>query len=316
MKILFYTYPNIDYGLDTLYDGLCRVLGAENVFDYPIKPTLHGDIVKKYAHFPMYFGYPEKDIPNDFDVILVSGRVVRDEFFEIIKEKSKTIPTFIVDMTDFNAIDTDLMEEVNARLYFKREYWSGTPYEIRITPLSFSYSEKYIPKLSTDRPDFIFWAGKGYSKRYRYINIVEELVKDLPHIIHITQQRRTVYNQKEYSNKLSSSKVALHFKGYGWDTIRYCEVPAHGTLLFAKSHPLVIENDFTDGENAVYFYEKNEMKEKLKYMISHPDYVDKIRIKGYEHFLKYHTSTKRAEQMLGKIRAVLRSDHSPSMVSF
>jgi len=312
MKVLFYTHFNVDYGLDTLYDGLCRVLGHENVFEYPTKDTLHGSIVEKYSHFPMYFDYPIKASDykkmledNEFDLILVSSRINRDEFFDTVIEKSKEIPTFIVDMDDFNGIETDLFEEVNARLYFKRECYKDLIYDSRVVPLSFSYSEKYIPDINVDKPNFIFWAGRGYSKRYRYLDAVKELVKDLPSIIYRTEHRKIIYSQKEYSRNMLSSKVALNFKGYGWDTIRYYEIPAHGTLLFSRFLPICVENDFTDGHNAVFFNDIEEMKEKLTFLINNPNYVDKIRIRGYEHFMKYHTSTKRAEQMLDKIRGTV-----------
>jgi len=313
MKILLCTHFNIDYGLDTLYDGLCRVLGHENIFEYLTKSTLHGSVEKKYEHFPMYFDYPinttdDKKFAmlknNEFDVILVNSRIKRDKFFDIIVEKSKEIPTFIIDMRDFNDIKTDLFKELNAKLYFKREYYKDRIHDSRVVPLSFSYSEKYVPAINVDKPNFMFWAGRGYSKRYRYLDVVEEMV-DLPSIIYRTKKRKIIYNQKEYSQKLLSSKVALNFKGYGWDNLRYYEIPAHGTLLFSRVLPLKVENAFTDGYNAVFFHNIEEMKEKLAFLIDNPDYVDKLRIRGYEHFIKYHTTAKRAEQMLDKIRGIV-----------
>ena len=43
MKILWLVHLEPDYGESMLYDGLCRVLGDENVVDFPYKYTLHGE---------------------------------------------------------------------------------------------------------------------------------------------------------------------------------------------------------------------------------------------------------------------------------
>ena len=309
IKILLSTHHTIDYGLDTLYDGLCRVLGHENIFEYPTKSTLHGFILDGYSHHPMYFNYPrgtsdDKKIAmlqnNEFDIILVNSRIKRDKFFDIVVEKSKEIPTFVIDVIDFNHEDVELLDKVNARLCFKRECYKDRVYDSRVTPMSLSYSEKYVPTEDVDKSNFIFWIGRGYSKRYRYIDIVKDMV-ELPSILIVTKGKKALYGQKEYSQKLLSSKVALNFKGYGWDNVRYYGIPAHRTLLFSKVLPIYVEHEFTDGDNAVFFHDIKEMKEKLTYLLNNPDYVDKLRLRGYEHFLKYHTTAKRAKQMLDKI---------------
>ncbi|MDD5013717.1 MAG: glycosyltransferase [Atribacterota bacterium] len=314
MKILFCTHDDVDYGLDTLYDGLCRVSGYENIFEYPTRATLHGSIREKYSHFPIYFDYPtiaddcqkiamlEED---EFDLILINSRIKIDAFFELLVEKSKKIPTFILDMSDFPPIEEDLINRLNALAYFKREYYKDKSYSNKIYPLSFSYSPQYIPDMDIEKNYHLFWAGRGYSKRYRYLKLAEEITKNLPKVMVVSKKMRTIYNQKEYSQKLLQSRIALNFKGYGWDNLRYYEIPLHKTLLFSKRHPLVIENDFTDGHNAIFFSSLEEMQEKLLFLLSNPDYVDRVRIRGYGHCIKYHTTTRRAEQMLRKIRKVV-----------
>ena len=51
-RILFITHPRLHYGLDVLYDGLCSVLGDENVVDFPWKPWLHGEIPELLGKYP------------------------------------------------------------------------------------------------------------------------------------------------------------------------------------------------------------------------------------------------------------------------
>ena len=48
MRVLVLTHPESDYGASFLFNGLCRVLGVDHVFDYPIKPTYHGKDDKEY----------------------------------------------------------------------------------------------------------------------------------------------------------------------------------------------------------------------------------------------------------------------------
>ena len=42
MKVLYLTDSEPDYLADQIYDGLCTVLGGENVFDFPRKAAYHG----------------------------------------------------------------------------------------------------------------------------------------------------------------------------------------------------------------------------------------------------------------------------------
>jgi len=304
MKILFYTFTGADYGLDTLYDGLCRNLGYENVIEYPEKPSLHGATINRYLQLPIFFDYPiVKRLKKDkFDIILVSTRAIIDD---TLRKKSKKIPTFIIDQDDGANINLDLIKELNAKLYFKREYLTTKKYDPKIVPLSFSYSEKYIPNdINGDRTNFLFYAGRGYQDRWKYIEVLKELINKakLPSIIEMVGGSERVYNQKEYSSLLINSKIGLNLRGYGFDSGRYYETPAHGALLFSFRFPIVIENEFSDGNNAAFFSNVDEMKSKFNYLIKHPRLVHDLSIKGHEHFMKYHTTKQRAKQMLDKIK--------------
>ena len=89
--------------------------------------------------------------------------------------------------------------------------------------------------------------------------------------------------------------------GAGYDTVRYWEIPANHMMLMSEKLNSVIENDFIDGENAVFFSSIDEFNDKYNYYIKYPDKTDDIAKNGHTWFLKYHTSTKRAEQLLEKI---------------
>ncbi len=44
MKILWLVHLEPDYGESMVYDGLCKILGDDNVVDFPYKYTLHGEM--------------------------------------------------------------------------------------------------------------------------------------------------------------------------------------------------------------------------------------------------------------------------------
>ena len=57
-RILIMCHNHSDYGLDTLYDGLIRLLGPDNVIEFPWKPTLHGQAPVRSHGYPCTFNHP------------------------------------------------------------------------------------------------------------------------------------------------------------------------------------------------------------------------------------------------------------------
>lgn len=305
MKILYYIPSFLDYGLDTLFDGLVQLLGPENALEYPHKPVLHGEKQKKLGWYPCFFDHPivatdSQKIAmlqnNEFDIILIGCRLNTefppDEFISLIQEKSKIIPTYLIDQGDESGINSKLIEQFHPRLYFKREFFADQISDQNIVPLSFSYSNCYLPQhISGERTHELFWAGKSDTARQPYLKICQDL-RGSPFC---------GYPQVRYREKLLSNTIGLNLRGWGWDTVRYYEVPAHGMLLFSQKPNIVIENAFKDGENSVMFESPEEMTEKLNYCLKNRSYVDKIRLAGHEWFTRYHTSKMRAKQMIDKI---------------
>jgi hypothetical protein len=248
-----------------------------------------------------------------FDYILFSNRIYQlmvsgyqaeivdkyNELFELVQNSN--IPVFILDQNDGTAIDYELIKLLNAQLYFKRDCLPGLS-DKRIIPLNVCYSQKYIPdNIDTQRTNTLFWIGKGYCGRTKYLDACGEIAAN-DNLIR-TEKTEIVCNQKQYSDRLLTSKIGLSLFGYGFDCLRYYELPAHGLLLFSQRPPVIIENDYTDGQNAMFFDTISEMKIKLRFMLADEDFVDKARIKGREWMLKYHTTKVRAKQLIDKINA-------------
>lgn len=314
MKILFCTFHYPDYGLDTLYSSLYEVLEPDSIYEYPEKGILHGEKHNRYINYPNYFNLPKTKtdtekfemLKNDeFDCLVVgcrafahytfhrnSQRHYDDEFFALLKEKSRLIPTILVDQGDDPEINQALIETLHAKLYFKREYFPKYRSNSIVVPFNFSYPELSHDMSSNTLLD-VFWAGKVTPTREPFIAAAEEI---------LNKKFYNRYRQSAYRRELSRYKIGLNLKGCGDDTVRYYEVPSHGAMLFSEKLNITINNDFTDGVNAVFFDGLDEMKEKLSFYFTHESEVDKIRLAGYNWFIKYHSSRVRAAQFLEKIK--------------
>ena len=317
MKILFCATSFKDFGMDILFDGLCRVLGTENILEYPNKEFLHGKTRHRLAMYPDAFNYPtvksdtEKMIMlrnGEFDAVIfgcrpeteiaISDKLTKEfyETFRILKENNKGTPVYIIDHGDQQGINMRVWSELNAKLYFKREYMKDEDFGSDVVPITFSYSEKYIPAtIDTPRTNTLFWVGRDYPRMTIRTPYLSLLAKETG--INLSERME----RPEYAERMLKHKIGLSLRGYGYDTSRYWELPAFGVMLFSEKLKMRIPYDYTEGENAVFFENPSEMMDKLKYYTEHESEVDRIRMNGNAWFHKYHTSVKRAEQVLEKI---------------
>jgi len=102
----------------------------------------------------------------------------------------------------------------------------------------------------------------------------------------------------EYLQLLQNSKFSVAIQGAGWDTLRYWEIPAMGSVLCRIPSPIVIPNDFEDGVNCIEFNSPSELREKIGHYLNTPLVYNELRANSLEHFKKFHTTKARAEYML------------------
>lgn len=313
-RVLFVTHPRFHYGLDVLYDGLCTVLGDGRVGEYPFKPSLHGAVPEHMRHYPCRFDRPGTPATLEeilgrlragaFDIVLwgdCEEGIPREEARQIAEAASKT-PVFILDQIDEPLTIRERLNTYTGGLneagYFKREFLACAEHGPNSFPLPFAYADNRVP----DWPDGprevpVFWAGhRLYGMRRLYLEHMERRF-DL--------KLDEVFDQETYAARLCQSRIGLNLFGAGFDTVRYWEVPAHGCLLFSERLPIHIPHDFVDGESAVFFRDTAELEEKLEYYLDHPDEAAAIAARGYQHFLRHHTGSARARQLLGWVHATL-----------
>ncbi|HEO72465.1 MAG TPA: glycosyltransferase family 1 protein [Candidatus Hydrogenedentes bacterium] len=313
-RVLLICHRESDYGLDTLYDGLRRVLGAERVIEFPWKPTLHGQAPERTYGYPCLFDHPGESVDvfalceslraGLFDVVLVADtlKTLEHTLLEPLMDAVGDTPLFIVDTWDEAG---DYQEDIllhlgreRAAACFKREMLECGSYGENTYPLPFAYPDGLIAE-ETDwaRREGVFWAGKRQcGLRCLYLG---DLAGRLG--LHFDQ----LYDPQQYVEALRKTQIGLSFFGLGFDTVRYWELPAHGCLLLAERPPIRIPHDFRDGETAVFFDDLPELETKLRYYLAHPGESRAIAEAGHAHVLEYHTGSARARQLLGRIERIL-----------
>ena len=313
-RILVITHDNSDYGMDSLFDGLCRVLGSENVLEFPWKPTLHGQTPEAALNYPCVFDYArEPKSPEEIEGELRENRFDLVLFADVVQQAYRdTVRRFLVASGDIPVVVYDPWDDSHSLLpcvleylgqssvaaYFKREMLAGFDYGPNSFPLPFGYPDGLVPEdVSWERTRDLFWAGKRlFGTRSLYLDrLSKRLGRDLEHR----------YSQEEYREAVRDARIGLSFFGYGYDTVRYWELPAHGVMLLAERPPLRIPYDFVDGESAVFFENVQELEEKLDYYLAHLGEATTIAKAGREHFLRYHTTTSRARQFLGQVEQLV-----------
>lgn len=309
-RILVITHDYSDYGMDTLYHGLCTVIGKDNVVEYPWKPTLHGQHSENADNYPCVFDYTGTPATIDelvlqlqagcFDFILF-GDAFKMEHREEVRRLVNAVPDLPVVVYDtwddcYTPMDLILhyIDRPKVDLIFKREMLAGVAYGADTYPLPFGYQENFgvSDTQLVERADRTpFWLGKKeYGLRPLYVRRLESIVG------HSLEGR---IDQSEYRQKLRTSLIGLSFFGSGFDTVRYWELPANGVMLLAERPPIVIPDNFEENVSAVFFDDLADMEAKLDYYLNRPDEAAQIAANGHRHYRLYHTTTARARRFLG-----------------
>ncbi|MCC6488872.1 MAG: glycosyltransferase family 1 protein [Candidatus Hydrogenedentes bacterium] len=313
-RILYIMPLRPHYGIDVLYDGLCTVLGDQNVVEYPWKPTLHGERPTELAHYPCMFGRRGEKLEfpallsllreGAFNAILMGDieQHVGHEAIRALLDAAAETPVFVVDQQDdpLNNLPGTLefMGRPSVAGYFKREMLACHDYGPRTRPLPFAYADQKVPHiLPVKRGHELFWAGhRQYGLRRVYLERVESIVGGV-------FDRK--YTQEEYAQALRDSRIGLNIFGFGYDTVRYWEFPAHGCMLLAERLPIRVPHNFQDGESAVFFDDLPDLEQKLTHYLAHEDEVAAIALRGHEVLVRHHTASARARQMLGYMDELL-----------
>ena len=218
------------------------------------------------------------------------------------------------------------------KLYFKREYTDisnnlfNKEVHKNVVPISFAAEDRHFTKPTS--PHSEIWENKKddvvcimstCEKRPHRFGIMETLEVNYKNNdrVFVGEYREgdtldTVDTGERhfsgYFQKLLNAKISVDAYGCGnaRQTGRFWESLANGCLLFYQPiEPYVWSNPYIDGEDFVVYKDNRELIEKVNYYLSHEDEAQRIASNGYNKLLQYHTTDKRASEVLSFIREYL-----------
>jgi spore maturation protein CgeB len=109
-----------------------------------------------------------------------------------------------------------------------------------------------------------------------------------------------------YLKEIARCKIVLNFRGLGWDTMRYWEVPAVGSFMISQEPKILIPNNFESGKHLVWCSDGlDDLIDTIDYYLARPTERERIAKNAREHLIKYHLNTVRAKTLLEIVQPIL-----------
>ena len=324
MKILYINSHSADYVQDLTYSGLVKLIGLKNIIDYKWNPKFHIPY-KKYpknlGHVPGSFlsSLANLDLKH-FDIVFVGSAKVDcfETYLDFMDRIPTDVPVVFIDGGDQSIIGNDLTMYGRPDLYseaierrpfdvvFKREMLIGQEYEKNVYPLPMSFNMDRVRKLSNDKKyDVSFWAVESHPIRIQALDLLSNQF-DCKANGTVRHQKYSMYKRKGgfYLQELARCNIVLNFRGGGWDTMRYWEVPAVGSFMISQQPQIMIPNNFKHEKHAVFCqHDLSDLIELCEYYLKNDIVREQIAANGKNHLLQCHTDMKRAEYIINTIRA-------------
>lgn len=328
-----------DYLQDLTFAGLSEALGPQNVVDFPFHWQFHRrkkHLVARAETYPRNMGFLPSLISGTggrfknlesvkkglsegrFSAVFLSS-VKPDalETFEALRSHVN-VPWIFLDGGDWVEIGGDfkrlggfqafelfskILREKPPAAIFKRELKIGSAAVSNVFPLPFSAQTAQIPALKPDSPkefQVAFWAVESSAARKKAFEILKGRY-DCERNGTVSGQtfRKYSLRAESYFEALNRTRISLSFRGEGFDTLRFWEIPACGSLLLSEVPDIQMPDPFVDGQTAVFCKnDLSDLTDRIDYYLARPDEAVKIAAAGQAHLLKHHTYLKRAEYIL------------------
>lgn len=317
MKILFATHAYPNYVPDLLLHGLRKLMGSD-VVDYPRKDCLYEGIIglgicsedqRCPGWFPADDGQIDRtDIWNKvragfFDLVVCDIRAVK-KFIETLRQWPKACA--IIDGEDHPH-----MLPPGPYMVFRRET-DGMDYSV---PLPMALPEEVLhwianyDNLSKKHTiGFLGSTGNGFRKK-----LVDKLFKLYPDSLFqataVPSQSNPVPNGRlsrdGYYRSMQQCRVVLNLAGAGYDTFRYWENTACNALHAAARMPLLIPDDFVEGQSIVRFGTIDELRRKLDSLLVDDERCKEMICNMRLTLTQKHLTTHRANYFIDRFRMQL-----------
>jgi hypothetical protein len=333
MKILYLTDPFPDYLADSIYYGLCQLLGPERVIDYPSKANYH-DAAAREWFLPQVPGIPRREsaildllAAREIDLLVLSSpRRGGTTTLGALASRIPLPPAVLIDGEDDCRIRRGLFRRWGFGLYFKREFrlaWMGRAAWARLRsfgldgglfrrthPLPLSIClEATLPGMDLPRDIEVFFAARASQEHRRRADAILRGIPGLRYVGGVFDGNADpLFPRGEggYYRTLRRAKIGVSVRGGGFDTLRYWEIVACRALLISEEPDIIIPSNFEHGRHAVFCRrDLGDLGELVRHYASHDEEREAVATEGYAHLLKYHTSERRAEYFLEVCRREL-----------
>lgn len=322
MKVLFIGSKSYDYMQDIVYSGLIKNLGFKNVIEYNWNKKYH----IPYKKYPKNLGYFKHSLhrsihfnSRNYDAVILAA-TKPDSFKSYIKLApiiSRNIPVVLIDGGDRPELGGDLDRLGEPTLFtkareirdfdfvFKREMKINISYEKNVLPLTFGFNLTRLPNnlQKENKYDVAFWAGESHPIRSKAFDLLKNNFDcDINGTTKGVDLEKFSRKGMFYLEELSACKINLSLRGGGFDTLRYWEIPAVGSMLLSEPADIIIENDFIDNKHAVFCDPTvDDLIDLCKYYLKEDNKREKITAQGKSHLEKYHTDINRANYILKQL---------------
>jgi hypothetical protein len=330
ISILFINSPEPDYLQDLCYSGLAEILGSENIIDIPWNPHYH-IATRKY---PRNLGFsPGSFFPSlmrrfsksHFNAVIVGSAKPKclKAYGDLIASIPDSVPVVFLDGGDWPEVGGDLKRLKSWSLYaevtaqrpfdviFKREILSDREYPVNVHPLPFGFNFHRLPQridMIEKKYQVSFWAVESNQIRTKALDILQDNFD--------CRGNGTIHNQvfskyhrkgKRYLEELAACRIVINMPGVGWDTMRYWEAPAVGSLLVSMRPKILIPEDFTDRQEIVYCKDDlSDLLELCRYYLENEPERLKIAKAGQNKVKKFHSNLSRAGSILNIIENFMK----------
>jgi len=309
MKVLYIASEVPDYLQNIVFTGLCKVLGKENVLDFPERRHLHEE-----GKWPNSWigGSRATFKPSEADCVILAA--CKDDaygaFQAIAGDMDK--PKVFIDGGDSSVVGGDLyvfkgdFRESFFDLIYKRESLSvDDPYIYLPFGINFDMFPPfdYVSKPVKKDIDISF-CGRLYGirspNRYWYVN-------EFVDVMYFSNE----LSKEEYFDIIRRSWLCLGVRGAGWDCIRTWEILAIGSVLFSEVMPIRVQADFMHGFEVVYFHPgAKSARESFDSWIGKKERLSEIALRGHKEARDHHTDVCRAKKIIDGLELLAQSADS------
>jgi hypothetical protein len=284
--------------------------------------------------------FAQNKLPWDKIEAVVLGackKFVFEKYLEIINQIPANVPVVFNDGGDFAEIGGHLKAAGAFHLYekavslrpfdliLKREYLeneqaAGAYPETKIIPFSFGFNFNKVPNslradsknknpaLNDKKYEVSFWAVESHPLRTEALRLIENLWDCRANGTERSQKFSKYKRKGEfYLEELRRSRVVLNFRGVGWDTLRYWEVPAIGGFLISEKPEITIPNNFEHGKHLLFCQsDLSDLVELCDWSLKNRDKTEEMARSAQKHAEQFHSARARADFFIENLQNLKR----------